>query len=139
MSNYLRRRLEQLGGDKQALIAELVASAGTNATLQEELILLGAQVMVGKLFVAGRRLPSEAYHETKRRFMDEYRLFGGNITLAEATKQDLLDSAQQHTNIANTHLGEATFERRVADGLPLGKRVHEVYTDKKLTSLRSGA
>jgi len=110
--------------------------------LRDYLLQLGAQQLVRNVVTSGRslsgqsvRLPAEAGRLARQAFMDTYRLYGGEITLAAATPRDLADSARQHDAQAAGHNRSAAFERAVGKKIHNGKTVREVFKDDALRDI----
>jgi hypothetical protein len=140
-------------------ICELLRQAKTNQGLQEELLKLGAGQAIRSVLTEGRRpsaavpeapnarqpnearasepiWPSRAGAEAKKRFMDVYRLFGGEMLLSQATAVDLAVSARKHDAQAKGHNAAAAFEREVGKIVQKsGKRVGDVCDDAKLKEM----
>ena len=139
-------------------IFELLRQAKTNQNLQNELLRLGAGQAIRSVLTEGRRpraaapeqpsasparpnasepiWPSRAGAEAKKRFMDVYRLFGGEMLLSQATAVDLAVSARKHDAQAKGHNAAAAFEREVGKIVQKsGKRVGDVCDDAKLKEM----
>lgn len=142
--NITREYLERHGPHKAAVA--LVRDAAKDSELSDALLLLGAQQMVRNATTNGRSLsalespsrmllPSEAGRNARDQYMDSYRLYGGQITLAAATPRELADSARQHDAQANGHNRAAAFEREIAKRIHNGKTVREVFKDDTIRNI----
>lgn len=144
MTDYRTKAAEYLErhGPQKAATA-LVKDAAKDSELQDVLLLLGAQQLVRNAATSGRSLPSdqrlvlpsEAGRQARLAFMDSYRLYGGEITLAAATPRDLAASARQHDAQAAGHNRSAAFERDIGKRIHNGKTVREVFKDSDLKDI----
>lgn len=158
MSNYsekTRSYIKRFGHSGAA--RELIKDAAKDGELSKHLLQLGAAQEVRNAMGAGRKpsnspgpiSPPGPYPAPKpgedidlpadiaRRWMDEYHLFGSDVTLAKATAKDLANSAREHDAHAKGHNATAAFERAVALRLEkTGKRVEQVFTDETLKTLK---
>lgn len=143
----------------ETAISRLVEKAKTDTKLRDHLIYLGACQYVRSELTKARKpyissdtrrevdppiseivLPNVAAQQAKKLFMEQYFLYGGQITLADATQVELGNAARQHDTLAKGNTNEAAFLRAVGKILPKGKRVKEVFSgpegDAKLREMK---
>jgi hypothetical protein len=145
VSNYrskARKYAEEFGPEKAATI--LIRDARQDSELREHLVHLGAQQLVRNALTSGRSavpasevmLPSVAGRIARQRFMDSYTLFGGAMTLANATAKELGDSARAYDAQIAGLKKHADFQRAVGKLLrDTGKPVKDVLGEEKLKAL----
>lgn len=141
-------------GSPQATAHALLQTAKTTPDLREHLLKLGADQLARNAVTSGRStathhipepgsprapivLPAQAAREAKARFMDTYRLYGGDILIGDATRNDSADAARLHDAQSKGHSGSATFLREVGKRLPdASKTVRSVWRDDALVDLK---
>lgn len=151
MSKLLNTKAAEAMADKgeYSSAAELLLKwAESDARLANELMEEGARHAVMRVASDDRR---DGLHRpivskgddtdglravANRTLLDTYRLVGGQ-PLGDASKGDLIASAQRHESLAVGNIRAAKFERLVAKAMGRATKVREAVTDNKLRELQS--
>lgn len=105
---------------------------------------MGAQQTVRSVVTENRRpenspervLPHEAGQIARRSFLEEHFLFGGHISLAEATWKDAANSARAYWKQRDASDAMGKFHMAFAEVLKrTGKKGSEVFTDRSAKEL----
>lgn len=145
MSDNLQKRAKLLWSEHRDVFKAadaLIASASTSefAKLAE----MGAQQTIRSIITTQRKpdstpdriLPHEAGEIARRSFLEEHMLFGGALSLAEATWKDAANSARSYWKQSDATKRMGDFHMAFAEVLKrTGKKGAEVFSDRTAKEL----
>lgn len=160
----IQMSFDAANGDRQKAAADIVSKSRSNTDLRDHLVRLGASAAVGNLVCSDRskiftgnaerdvtrplrmRPPTVASLDAARarargraglevRMLLDATLYGGKVRMCDASKEALLESAASYNGIARDAMTKTAYYRIVAERLPAGRLVGQVFSNEALTAI----
>lgn len=150
------RRIAEEVGYGEELVEEIQRKISKSRNLRDEAIYLASREVARIVrWNARADLNRQNYENFLPRTYDErtresvregralqgyysYPIWGG-ILLGDATKEQVMESANHHKELADRNRFEFKFQQLIAEKMSPGQTVKEVYTEEELEKLRNKA